>query len=148
MSSGRAVLAWLGWWVALLVLYLALADSRRPEELVAGGIVAALGASAQALVRRGREVALAPTPRMLLGLVRPLRDVPRDLVLLARVLVRRSAPDARTVRVPFAATGRDPHDAAERAVAVIAGSIAPNTIVVEVDEEHGELLVHRLADDR
>ena len=91
---------------------------------------------------------MAPTPRTLLGLVRPLRDVPRDLLLLTRVLVRRSAPDARTVRVPFAATGRDPRDAAERAVAVIGGSIAPNTIVVEVDEEHGELLVHRLADHR
>jgi len=148
MFSGRAVLAWLGWWVALLVLYLALADSRRPEELVAGVVVAALGATAQALVRRGREVALALTPRMLLGLVRPLRDVPRDLVVLARVLGRRRAPDARTVRVPFAATGRDPHDAAQRAVAVIGGSISPNSIVIEVDEERGELLVHRLANER
>jgi multisubunit Na+/H+ antiporter MnhE subunit len=147
MSSGRAVLAWLGWWVALLVLYLALADSRRLEEIVAGAVVAALGATVQALVRREREVSLALTPRMLLDLVRPLRNVPRDLVLLTGVLARRSAPRARTVRVPFAATGRGPHDAAERAVAVLAGSLSPNSVVIEVDEEGGSLLVHRLVDE-
>jgi multisubunit Na+/H+ antiporter MnhE subunit len=147
MSSRRAVLAWFGWWIALFLLYVALADSRRPEELVAGVVVGALGAAAATLVRREREVLLAPTPAMLGELVRALRDVPGDLVLLGRVLVRRSAPRARTVRVPFTATGRDPHDAAARATAVFAGSIAPNSIVIEVDEERGELLVHRLVDD-
>src|SRR6478735_4432812 len=103
MSSRRGVLAGVASWVLLFVLYLALADSRRPEELVAGAIVAALGAAAAALVRREREVLLAPTPGMLLEPLRALRDVPHDLVLLARVLVARSAPRSRTVKVPFAA---------------------------------------------
>lgn len=147
MSSRRGVLAWVASWVVLFVLYLALADSRRPEELVAGALVAALGAVAAALVRREREVLLAPTPGMLLEPVRALRAVPGDLVLLARVLVRRSAPRARTIKVPFEAVGRDPHDGAARAIGVIAGSISPNAIVIKVDEDARALLVHRLVDD-
>lgn len=148
MSSRRTALAWPGWWLALYLLYLALADSRRPEELVAGAVVAGLGAVAAMLVRRGREVLMAPTPAMALQLLRAVRDVPGDLVLLGRVLVRRAAPDARTERVPFTATGRDPHDAAARATAVLAGSLAPGSIVIEIDEEREELLVHRLAERR
>jgi multisubunit Na+/H+ antiporter MnhE subunit len=146
MSSRRGVLAWVASWVVLFVLYLALADSRRPEELVAGAVVAAFGAAAAALVRREREVLLAPTPGMLLEPLRALRDVPRDLVLLARVLVRRSAPRARIVKVPFEAVGRDPHDGAARAIGVIAGSVSPNSVVIKVDEEAHALIVHRLVD--
>jgi multisubunit Na+/H+ antiporter MnhE subunit len=148
MSTRRRVFAWAGSWVAMFALYVALADSRRPEELVAGAVVATLGAAAAALVRREREVLLAPTPGMLLELVRALRDVPRDLVLLARVLVRRSAPSARVVEVPFEAVGRDPHDGAARAIGVIAGSLSPNSVVIKVDEEARALLVHRLVDER
>ena len=147
MFSRRGVLAWVASWVVLFVLYLALADSRRPEELVAGAVVAALGAAAATLVRREREVLLAPTPGMLLEPLRALRDVPRDLLLLARVLVRRSAPSARTVKVPFEAVGRDPHDGAARAIGVIAGSVSPNSVVIKVDEEARALIVHRLVDD-
>ncbi len=146
MPTRRTGLAWLVWWLILLVLYLALADSRRPEELVAGVAVAAFGATAAILVRREREVLLAPTPAMGLALLRAAGAVPRDLVLLARVLARRSAPDARTVRVPFAATGRGPHDAAARATAVLAGSLSPNSVVIAIDEEREEMLVHRLVD--
>ncbi|MGZ6641291.1 MAG: Na+/H+ antiporter subunit E [Solirubrobacteraceae bacterium] len=147
MSRRRAVLAWLGWYATLLALYLALADSRRPEELVAGAAVAAFGTAVAMLVRREREVLLAPTPAMAFELVRAVGRVPGDLVLLAHVLVRRSAPRARTVKVPFEAVGRDPHDGAARAIGVIAGSLSPNSVVIKVDEEARALLVHRLVDE-
>ena len=114
---------------------------RKRISAAAGGVVVAIGIYAATGM-------LSPTPAMALEVLRAARDVPGDLVLLARVLTRRSAPDARTVRVPFPATGRDPHAAAARATAVIAGSLAPNSVVIEIDEEHDELLVHRLADPR
>jgi hypothetical protein len=77
--------------------------------------------------------------------LRPLLRWPRDLLWLARALVLR--PRGRIVEVPFEATGDDPHSAARRALAVAGGSLAPNSIVVEIDAERGVLVRHDLVED-
>ena len=138
MSPGRdgELRAWVVWWILLAGLYLALADSRRLEELVAAAVVGALGATAAALVRRERDVLLRPRPAQVLAELRTMLSWPRDLALLARALVRR--PAGRVVETEF--TG----DATGRALAIAGRSLAPNTIVIGVDEDRGVLLAHIL----
>jgi hypothetical protein len=123
-------------------LYVVLTDSRRLEELVAAVLVGALGATAAAIVRHGREVVLRPRAADVVAELRHALSWPRDLVRLAAALVRR--PAGRVVETPFEATGTDPRDAGRRALAVAGRSLAPNTIVIAIDEERSVRLVHEL----
>ena len=142
MSPGRdgQLRAWVVWWILLTGLYLAFADSRRVEELVAAAVVGALGATAAALVRRERDVILRPRPTQIVAELRTLLAWPRDLALLARALVRR--PAGRVVETAFSG------DETSQALAIAGRGLAPNTIVIGVDEERGVLLAHRLEDER
>jgi membrane-associated phospholipid phosphatase len=144
-GASGARLAWLCWWPALTVLWLALADSRRAEEIVTGLVVGAVGATAAVLVRTERATVLRPRPRWALAALAPLRDWPRDLVALGGALVRR--PRGRIVEEPFAATGDDPRDAARQALAEASGSLAPNRIVIGIDAERCVIVSHVLVDD-
>jgi multisubunit Na+/H+ antiporter MnhE subunit len=140
--------AWLAWWVVLAALYLLLVDTTLLPELVAGAVIAAVGATGAVLVRGQRHLLLRPRARWLRGTWRPLAGLVTDLVPLARVLVthgvlRRPSP-SRLVEVPYDHTADDPEDAAHRALTQALGSLAPNTVVVDIDDERGVLLAHQL----
>ena len=137
--------AWLWWWVVLTALWLALADSRRLDEVVAAVAVGAFGATVSVIVRGQRDVVLRPRPRWVLEALRAFGHWPRDLWALALAL--RSRPAGRIVEEPFEATGEDPRSAARRALAVAGGSLAPNAIVVEIDPDRGVLVRHELVGD-
>jgi multisubunit Na+/H+ antiporter MnhE subunit len=137
--------AWLAWWPLLTVLWLVLADSRRLEEIIAGVVVGALGATASVIVRAQRDVILRPRPRCVLDALRTFGRWPRDLWALASALTSR--PTGRIVEEPFEATGEDPRSAARRALAVVGGTLAPNSIVVEIDADRGVLVRHDLVGD-
>jgi multisubunit Na+/H+ antiporter MnhE subunit len=120
---------------------------------VAGAVIAAVGATGAVLVRRQRRLLLRPRAAWLGAAWRPLLRLFTDLVPLVRVLVtrgilRRPAP-GRLVEVPYAHHGDDGDDAAHRAFTQALGSLAPNTIVVEIDPDRGVLVAHQLqpADD-
>jgi hypothetical protein len=134
--------AWLVWWVLLSALFVVLSDSRRLEVLVLAVIVGAIGATGAAIVRGEREVILRPRARWVLDALRGFLGWPGDLVRLARALVVR--PEGHIVEEPFDATSGGPRDAARRALAVAGGSLAPNSIVVDVDVERGVLIRHEL----
>jgi multisubunit Na+/H+ antiporter MnhE subunit len=136
------VRAWLGWWALLAALYVVLTDSRRLEELVAAGVVGALGATAAVIVRGERELVLRPRPSDVVGELRNVLRWPRDLALLATALVRR--PAGRVVEMPFELTGDEARDAGRHALAVAGRSLTPNTIVIAVDEERGVVRAHEL----
>jgi multisubunit Na+/H+ antiporter MnhE subunit len=135
-----AARAWLGWWILLALLWVALADSRRLEEIVAAVAVGALGATASLLVRHEREFLVRPRPRALVRALAPALRWPRDLVLLARALASR--PAGEVVEEPF-----DGDDPTRRALAVGGGSLAPNSIVIGIDDERGVIVSHRLVDE-
>jgi multisubunit Na+/H+ antiporter MnhE subunit len=138
---------WLGWWVAMLALYLALADSRQPAELALGGLVAAAGASAAVAIRAGRPAGAA-LERSLLARIPPnlWRLVSETVVVFAFVVRRLAGRRARGRfrAVSFRAGGSGRRDVARRAFAEAAGSLGPNTIVVGVDEDRDLILVHQL----
>ena len=144
----RYVRAWFGWWSALAVVWLALVDTARSDELIVGAFAAAVGATvATAMLRRGyirfspRAAWLAETPYL-------VRDVLVDCVLLGGALWRRTVRRERvrgvTIRVPFHHGDDSGRDGARRALVNFAVSLTPNSYVVDIDPEGDSLLVHRL----
>jgi multisubunit Na+/H+ antiporter MnhE subunit len=150
-TGGRAPLrvrVWFGWWAALALVWLALVDTVRSDELIVGALAAAVAATvATAVLRRGylrfspRLTWLTETPYL-------VRDVLVDCFLLAGALWRRTVRRERvrgvTIRVPFLHGDDSGRDGARRALVNFAVSLTPNSYVVDIDPEGDSLLVHRL----
>jgi multisubunit Na+/H+ antiporter MnhE subunit len=140
--------SWGAWWVLLAALYLVLADNPAVPELVVGAVAAAIGATGAVLTRRQRRELLRPRIRWLRGAWRPATGLFTDLVPLTRALVTRGilrrAGAGDLVAVPVTIAGDAGERAAYAAFSEALGSLAPNSIVVDVDEERGVLLVHEL----
>jgi multisubunit Na+/H+ antiporter MnhE subunit len=139
---------WLLWWLVLAGLYLVLADSVKAPELAVGAVAAAIGATGAVLAgSSGPPVRLRA--RWLPLTVRPLLGVVGDLATLTRVLVvrglLRGGEEGTLVEVRFTATSDEPDDLTHRAVTQALGSLAPNTVVVDVDKARGVLLAHQLS---
>jgi multisubunit Na+/H+ antiporter MnhE subunit len=144
-----AVRAWVIWWVLLAALWLALVDTVAVPELVAGAIGAAIAATGAVIVRDQRRLLLRPRLAWIRCAGGPLRRTVTDLGPLARELwwsgVRRRAAHGALVEVPYTAVAVDDPDAATHRVFTEAlGSLAPNTLIVDVDRERRVLLVHQL----
>jgi multisubunit Na+/H+ antiporter MnhE subunit len=141
--------AWVAWWVLCAALWLALVDRTDLAELALGAVVAAIAATGAVLVRRQRARRVRPqaswareAPRALAGLV-------GDLPLLVRVLwrrgIRRDGRHGVLVERPLDANALEDRDAAGRRVgAQLLGSLAPSTVVIDVDVDRDVLLEHRL----
>lgn len=106
-------------WIGLAGLYLLLAWSLAPAELVVAAIAATIGTTGAALVGARLRIPLRGAGRRLLGLF-------TDLVPLARALPARRG--GRLERAPSV----DP----------AVGSLAPSSIVVRVEDDG--VVVHRL----
>jgi hypothetical protein len=108
-----------GTWIGLAALYLLLAWSLAPAELVVAALAATIGTIGAALVGARVRVPLRGAGRQLLGLF-------TDLVPLVRALPARRG--GRLERAP--------------AVDPAVGSLAPASIVVRVEDDG--VVVHRL----
>jgi len=138
-----AVGSWVRWWVLLAALWLVLVDRTPTDELVAGALAAALGATGALLVRRQREVLLRPRARWLAAAWRPAIGLVADL----RPLVRRLGQPRRTgalVELSYDAVSAGGEQAAHRVATALLGSLAPNTIVVAIDRERRVVIAHQL----
>lgn len=134
-----------------MVLWVALTDTRRFQELMAGVAVAAIAATVSGLVTRvGPPKTVAKSLALLrLGpgrLAHPALRLFVDSGLLARALVaslkgRRPGGSFRVARHRPEEARRS---ATARAVAEIWGSLAPNRYVIGIDEDEGIALVHEL----
>jgi multisubunit Na+/H+ antiporter MnhE subunit len=146
-AAGR----WLVRWTLLMALWLALTDTHKEPELLAGAVAAAVGATvAAAIVRPGQPKTVRKSLELLrLGprrLVRPLVRLVADTGLLTTALVRslvgqRPRGSFRVVRY-----SADPprRSAAGRALTEIWGSLTPNRYVIGTDEDEGILMIHEL----
>jgi multisubunit Na+/H+ antiporter MnhE subunit len=137
-----AARAWGAWWLLLAALYLLLSDSILLPELVLGAFAAAVGATGAVLCRSQRRELLRPRLRWLRAAGKPALGVFGDLVPLARTLVTRGSGELH--RVPLTLPGDRGEQAAFVAFTEAVGTLAPNTVVVDVDREQGVLLVHEL----
>ncbi len=144
--------AWLVSWGLCAALWLVLDDTIALPELIDGAIAAAIGASAATLVRAHSHVQFAAPPGRARLWWRPLAHLVSDLPELTRVLVRALAGGDRNpgrVRtVDFSVAAADRARATQVALASIAGSVAPSTVIVAVDEDGRQLIFHELTPRR
>jgi multisubunit Na+/H+ antiporter MnhE subunit len=138
---------WVAWYVPLVVLWLAFVDTFARQEVIAGLVAAAVAATAAELVRSQELVRFRLDPRWLRGLPGLPWQVLRDTWLLTVALWRHCTghPVRGVFRVvPFPSEADDNRSAARRALVTVLVSVAPNTVVVGVEGDEGELLVHEL----
>lgn len=138
-------LALIAWWIALGGLWMLLVDTVSVAEVVCAVLAGLLGAFATRLVIASEGADMRPGWRLLFGPLRQLVRVPGDLWLLARELARALAGRRRAGRFHEIALDLpvDPAGHARRAGIELFGSLAPNTIVLGVDERR--VIVHQLA---
>lgn len=147
-SPRGQVIFWVVWWVLLTGLWVPLAFEVAMPELVAGAVAAAAGATLATAVRAQRLISFRPQLRWALRLWRLPMQVVLDTGLLVAVLWRRLVmrqPVSSSFRaIPFRAVGENPEANARRAMAMTIGSIAPNTYVIDIDQDYQLILVHQL----
>jgi multisubunit Na+/H+ antiporter MnhE subunit len=137
------------WWTALAALWLVLADNVAFPELMTGAAAALIGAIAAEVVHSQHIVRIRFKPSWLRYAWRPLvglfPDTARVLLVLLRQLALRRPARGEFRMVPFR-PGRPAgaYDTTRRALAKGAGSFAPNTYVVGIDDDRELLLVHQL----
>jgi hypothetical protein len=136
------VVAWLSWVAGLFGLWLLLVGTVQDVEQIAGLCAAALGATLAEVVRSQGPFRYRVQSHWLLLLWKPLWRVVPDFFLVLWALLRR--PQGRFRELEFPTGGERAVDAGRRAFAVVAPSLAPNRLVVAVDKDTGEALVHDL----
>src|SRR5579872_4213183 len=131
-------------WFLLLGLYLVLEGGFSSDEIVAGAVSAAAGTGLAALVHRlsdrdfrFRRQAFRPLRRAAWALV-------ADTLRVAFALMRVSPPPGAIRRERFVAAGREPDQAACRALMVLSESVAPRSYVIALLHHDEEMLLHRL----
>jgi hypothetical protein len=116
-------------------------------ELLAGGCATTLAATAQAVAGRRSGRGALVGPRELSRAARvPWQTLVELGVVLASLRSGRPHGAFRTIDVP--ARGHGAPRTGHRALATVAGTLPPNTIVVDLDPETGEALVHDLVPSR
>jgi multisubunit Na+/H+ antiporter MnhE subunit len=145
----RRVLSWLAFATCLFGLWLAFVGTVAWLELVAGACAVAVGAAALEAVRSQGLLRYRVEPHLAARAWRFVYLIPFELgivrLALARSLVRGRLVHGGFRAIPFPARARDAATSAgRRAFVAAAATLAPNTIVVDVDEERKLALVHYL----
>ncbi len=144
----RRALAWFGWWVALMAMWLVLVGTLDPVEAIVGAAAAAVAATAAVLVLLPGADRFESELRWLLRLWRlpwqALLDTGVLVAALWRHLVRGRPVRGRFRALPFEHGGQDPESTARRACTKAAGSFAGNAYVVGIDAEEDLILFHEL----
>lgn len=132
------------WWALLGGAWMLLVDTVSTAEVVCAIAAALTAVLATGLVLGSGEQNMRPADGMLIALARQLARVPADLwllwVALSRALRGRRRPGRfheLALRLPV-----NDRDNGRRAAIELFGSLAPNTIVLGVDEQR--VVVHQL----
>jgi len=141
-----------GFWVGGLLLagafYLLLIDTTDPPELYAGAVVVVLAAAIFELSREQAFEEASASPARLLRVWRVLIRIPTDVATLTVVAfdqaIHRRPARGRLRAIDFDARGDDSRAVGRRALAEALGSVAPNTIVIGVDQQRRLLVAHQL----
>jgi hypothetical protein len=144
----RRALAWSLAWLISAAFYLLLIDITDLPELLVGAGAATLAATGMELAREQGIVGESIRLRWLSRLYRPLLRAPGDIAIVSlaalRQLVHRDAQVGGFRVVSFSCTEDQAHVSGRHALAEAAGSFAPNTFVVGIDEERELILAHQL----
>ena len=128
--------------------YWLLVDTASTPELIAGAVAAVIAAVAYSAAHLEPSENEAIRLRWLSLAAREMAKVPAGIAVLCVEVLAQTVRPQRSRGVlqvePFDAGTGEPHDLGRRALAEASRSLAPNTVVIGVDPDHGRLLVHRL----
>lgn len=129
--------------------YLLLIDTTSSPELYAGAAATLLAALVGTIASRNGLRAAGARPGWLVRSWRATAAIPADIFWVSAAAVQQLvAPRqirGRVRAVPFRyGDPENGEDMGRRALAEAAGSLAPNTIVIGIDEEHDVILAHEL----
>jgi hypothetical protein len=136
-------LQWVLGWLALWGLWLLYQGEWNAVQIYAAASAATLCIVVALLVRRFALPAARLEARWLVRAVPIPWLVLKEFWLITAFLFRRGEGEFR--RIPFPAGGPRPAERGRRAFVAFANGYSPNSYVVDVDEERGELLVHVLS---
>ncbi|HEY2140944.1 MAG TPA: Na+/H+ antiporter subunit E [Solirubrobacteraceae bacterium] len=138
------VLMVIGWWGLLGGMWMLLVDTVSTAEVLCAIAAALAGVLVTRLVFDSGIASMRPAGSLPRALAKQLVRVPADLWLLAVALARALAGRPRpgrfyelAIELPVSARGNG-----QRAAIELLGSLAPNTIVLGVDEQR--VIVHQL----
>lgn len=138
----RLAIAWLGFSLLWLVFVYQISAS----ELTAGGIASALTVVAGLVTCRAVPARFRPRLHWVAQAWRLPGPITSDLWLLLKHLLREMAGKKSRSSfelTDFKAGGEDSPAAAQRALAVLYVSLTPNSVVLDVDREKGQMLLHQ-----
>jgi multisubunit Na+/H+ antiporter MnhE subunit len=135
-------------WIALAAVWMLLVDNESLPELLVGAGAVCMATVGSELVRAQRIAQVRFPATALLRLWRPLARVPLDVGIvlwtLVRQLVERKRERGSLRALRFRASADTAGDNGRRALAELAGSLAPNTIVIGIDRRRNLILAHQL----
>ena len=144
--------AWLTWWVLLMALWIAIDDSLRSDELLAGAGAAALAALAAEIASHQAAIRLEIRAGWLARAFRLPGEVAHDtwtvFTALARTLATRRPPRGGFRELPVRYGDGTPLGVTRRVLLTGAYSLAPNTFVLGMDAQRDVMVVHELVTDR
>ena len=129
--------------LVLVGIYGLLTTPDDPVEWIAGAIAAAVATAGSHVV----SAQLPPWRLDLGGLARVASRLPRMIIESVQVSLSALSshiPEGTFQVVPIDPGGDDARSVGRRGLVVAGASLAPNSLVVTLDRDHGAMLVHRL----
>ena len=136
-----------GVWAFLFAAWLIFAASGNAQEWAFGTFAAAAGVLAFLVSARAEPLCFTPPFQALLPAWRLPALILHGTWILVEELVRtiQGKPSASAFHLaPFHATGADSRSAARRALAIIFGTLPPNSLIIGIDRKSGVILFHQL----
>jgi hypothetical protein len=143
----RRIVSLVAWWALFVLLWIAYVGTIARLEVLAGLGAAALAVLALEVVRAQGLLTFRADRRWLLRAWKEPVQIIYDFGLLAWLLVRRRRIEGEYITVDFPAGGARPEQAWRRAWVTTVGTMSPNVIVVEIDDERNAALLHSLDPD-
>lgn len=138
----RAVGRWALAWLALWALWLLYQGEWNAIQIYAASSAATLTLVVAVLIRRFALPAVRVERRWLVRAARIPWLVVKEFWFITAFLLERGEGEFR--RLDFPAGGARPAERGRRAFIAMATGYSPNSYVVDVDEDRGEVLVHVL----
>ncbi len=129
--------------------YLLFAGQVSAVELGAAAVCGLLASIWSALVARTAPAHFGFAPGMFMALLRGLGQIPSGSSRVVLAAVRAAGrDDVSVVQRPFFRGAADaPGDRTRRAIGICARSIAPDSIVLRIDPDRDDMLVHVMGED-
>jgi multisubunit Na+/H+ antiporter MnhE subunit len=147
-TARHRVVSWLAWWVLLMGFWVAIDDSVRFDELLAGAGAAALAALAAELAGHQAAMRFGVRARWLAEALRLPGRVAQETVTvfgaLARTLATKQPPRGGFRELPVRYGDDTPRGVTRRVLLIATRSLAPNAFVLGIDGERDVMVVHEL----